>query len=197
MIELNDLNFEKEIQNAKLPVLVDFFAEWCNPCSVLSPILEKIEKDFEGKIILAKINLDSSPLVSQKFAIDQIPTVLFFKENKPVSGFVGLLPELAIKQWLENTLKDNGGEEKQTEEIIKEYEDYVKQNNFQLNLDREVVKRIIKGLLANEKKYGNRYCPCRRVTGNLEEDKPKICPCQWHKEEIEKNGHCLCRLFAK
>jgi len=91
---------------------------------------------------------------------------------------------------------EKGGENEKTEEIIEWYEDYAKKNGFRLNPDRATVERLIKGLLANEKKYGVRYCPCRRVSGNLEEDRPKICPCQWHKEEIEKDGHCFCGLFA-
>jgi len=84
-----------------------------------------------------------------------------------------------------------------TEELIKEYEGYAKQNGFSLNQNREAARRIIQGLLENEKKYGARYCPCRRLTGNSEEDKSKICPCAWHREEIEKQGHCLCGLFVK
>lgn len=81
--------------------------------------------------------------------------------------------------------------------ITEEYKKYAENNGFRLNPDKEAVKRLIKGLLANEKKYGARYCPCRRVSGNIEEDKKKICPCQWHRQEIEKDGHCYCGLFFK
>lgn len=83
------------------------------------------------------------------------------------------------------------------EKIIKGYKIYAQNNGFDLNPQKEVVEGIVKGLLENEKKYGARYCPCRRVTGNIQEDKGKICPCQWHREEIEKYGHCLCQLFVK
>jgi len=83
------------------------------------------------------------------------------------------------------------------EEIIKESEEYAKKNGFRLNPNREVVERISKGLLENEKKHGAKYCPCRRVGGSPEEDWPKICPCYWHKEEIEKDGKCFCGLFVK
>lgn len=81
--------------------------------------------------------------------------------------------------------------------IIEKYKEYAEKNGFKLNPDRKTVERVINGLLENEKKHGKRYCPCRRVTGNLEEDKLKICPCVWHKEEITKDGHCYCRLFVK
>ncbi len=83
------------------------------------------------------------------------------------------------------------------EEIIKHYEEYAKKNKFKLNPNREVVRRLVLGMLENEKKYGFRYCPCRRITGNPEEDKPKICPCQFMHKEIEEQGHCLCGLFVK
>ena len=81
--------------------------------------------------------------------------------------------------------------------VVKKYQEYAQKNGFRLNPDRKIVEGLIAGLLANEKKYGVRYCPCRRVTGNKEEDRPKICPCQWHQEEIERDGYCYCRLFVK
>jgi len=83
------------------------------------------------------------------------------------------------------------------EKIIKGYEEYAEKNGFRLNPDREAVERIVKGLLENEKKYGFRYCPCRRISGDSKEDSKKICPCFWHREEIEKDNHCLCGLFVR
>ena len=81
--------------------------------------------------------------------------------------------------------------------IIEDYQEYAEKSGFGLNPDRQTVERLCRGLLENEKKYGKRYCPCRRVTGNPEEDRPKICPCFWHRQEIERDGHCCCRLFVK
>lgn len=104
MIYLTDENFENEIQNAQKPVLVDFFALWCPPCSVLTPVLEKLEKEFEGKIIFAKVNVDAAPKTSQKYGINPIPTVILFKEGKPADGFVGVQPEENIREWLNKNL---------------------------------------------------------------------------------------------
>lgn len=83
------------------------------------------------------------------------------------------------------------------EELIKKYKDYAESKGFKLNSNEESLKRLIRGLLENEKNKGAKYCPCRRITGNKEEDKDKICPCKWHLEEIKKDGRCLCGLFEK
>jgi len=108
MLNLTDENFENEIQTAEKPILVDFFAVWCPPCSVLSPILDKLESEFKEKLIFSKINVDSSPKASQKYGINPIPAVILFKKGEPVSEFTGLKPEAEIREWLENQLKENG-----------------------------------------------------------------------------------------
>ena len=82
------------------------------------------------------------------------------------------------------------------EELIKKCEEHAKENGFLLNPDKNVVEGIIKGLLAREEKFGARYCPCRRVTGDIGEDKKIICPCAYHQEEIKRDGRCLCKLFV-
>ena len=194
MQDLTDQNFEQEIRNAEKPVLVDFMAIWCPPCLALSPVLEKLEKEFEGKIIFAKVNVDVAPKISQKYEINPIPTVILFKEGKPTNRFFGVKSEEAIREWLEENLKNN---ENKIEELMREYEKYAKENRFKLNPNRKVAERIVKGLFENEKKYGVRYCPCRRISGNLEEDKKIICPCISHRQEIEIDGHCHCGLFVK
>lgn len=88
-------------------------------------------------------------------------------------------------------------ENERIEEIIHEYEKYSKENGFRLNPDRKIVEGLVKGLLMNEKKHGKRYCPCRVVSGNKKEDEKKVCPCVWHKDEINEMGHCHCNLFVK
>jgi len=195
-MDLTDENFEKEIKESQRPVLVDFWAEWCSPCSILTPILEKLTEEFKDKFILAKVNLDAARLTAQKLGIDRIPMVVLFNGGKPVSGFIGAKPEPIVRELLNKMLEDVANR-KDVKEIIKSYQEYAEKNGFKLNPDKEVTERLVMGLLENEKKHGFRYCPCRRVTGNQEEDKKKICPCVWHRQEIERDGHCFCGLFVQ
>ena len=83
------------------------------------------------------------------------------------------------------------------ERLIKKYEEYANENGFRLNPDRKVVENIVRGLLKREEEFGEKYCPCRRVSGDKEEDKKIICPCVYHEEEIKRDEHCLCNLFVK
>ncbi|MFA5877760.1 MAG: ferredoxin-thioredoxin reductase catalytic domain-containing protein [Candidatus Staskawiczbacteria bacterium] len=87
--------------------------------------------------------------------------------------------------------------DKKIEELNKQNDSYAKENGFRLNPDQETVKRIARGLLENERKHGQKYCPCRRITGDKEADAKNICPCVYHRQELEADGHCLCLLFVK
>lgn len=80
---------------------------------------------------------------------------------------------------------------------LEDYKKYAEENGFKLNPNKKIVEAILAGLKKNEEKYGAGYCPCRRITGDKEADKKIICPCIYHKDEIEKDGHCYCRLFVK
>ncbi len=80
--------------------------------------------------------------------------------------------------------------------VLSEYANYARENGFELNPDPVSVERVINGLLANEAKYGHRYCPCRRLTGQAEEDAKKICPCAYHRQELASDGKCYCGLFS-
>ena len=104
---LTDSNFEETISATDKLFLVDFFATWCGPCSVLGPILERVAEEFKDKVVLLKVDVDNFPITSQKFGIEKIPSVFMFKNGKPVSNFVGLIPENQIKDWVANTIKEN------------------------------------------------------------------------------------------
>ncbi len=106
-MKITDKNFKKEVieKSKEIPLVVDFWAEWCMPCLTLSPILEEVIKDFKGKFRLIKINVDKVPKISEEYEIMSIPNVKMFKDGKIVSGFVGVKSEDFIKGWLKKNLK--------------------------------------------------------------------------------------------
>lgn len=97
-IQITDESFEKEVLQSALPVIVDFWAPWCNPCKMIAPTLEKVAKEQEGKLIVAKINTDDHSEWMQKFGIQGIPTLLFVSGGKVVHRQVGALPEKMLRE---------------------------------------------------------------------------------------------------
>jgi len=90
-VHVTDKNFEAEVLKSNLPVLVDFWAEWCGPCRMISPIVEEIAKDLKGKLKVVKVNVDESQELAAQFNIMSIPTLLIFKKGKPVEQMVGAM----------------------------------------------------------------------------------------------------------
>jgi thioredoxin 1 len=92
-LEVNDSNFDEVVLKSDKLVMVDFWAEWCGPCRMIAPAVEEISKEFEGKVVVAKCDVDSSTVVAAKFGIRNIPTVLFFKNGKLADKQVGAVPK--------------------------------------------------------------------------------------------------------
>jgi putative thioredoxin len=103
VIDVGDENFERDVleRSKTVPVVVDFWAEWCGPCKQLGPLLEKAADERKGGFILAKVNVDEAQQLAGYFQIESIPAVMAFKDGQAVNGFVGLLPEGDIKQFLD------------------------------------------------------------------------------------------------
>lgn len=91
MIEVNDQNFAELVENSEIPVLADFWAPWCGPCKALTPTMEKIAQELEGKVKVVKINVDESPAIAARFSVMSIPTVILFNEGKVQEQSVGLV----------------------------------------------------------------------------------------------------------
>lgn len=89
MIHVNDTDFDQKVIKSKMPVLVDFFAEWCGPCKLAAPILEELSKDYAGKVEIAKLDVDESNKTAGSFGVMSIPTIIMFKDGKEVERKVG------------------------------------------------------------------------------------------------------------
>ena len=100
----NDENFENDISTQKVPVVVDFGAEWCGPCKQLDPILEEIANENIDTLKVFKINIDENPMTPQKFGVRGIPTLMLFKDGNLVDTKVGSLPKSALETWIKSSL---------------------------------------------------------------------------------------------
>ena len=98
---VTDDSFATDVLGAKGPVLVDFWAEWCGPCKAIGPALEEIGAELKGRVTIAKVNIDDNPNTPNTYGVRGIPTLILFKDGKPVDTMVGARPKSALKQWVE------------------------------------------------------------------------------------------------
>ena len=103
-LEFTDENFEQEVLKSDQPVLVDFWAEWCMPCRMLAPTIDKLAKDYSGKVKVGKLDTDANRDVAMKYGISAIPTVILFKNGEVEQKFVGLKSEKDFKDALDSSL---------------------------------------------------------------------------------------------
>ena len=92
----NDNNFKEEVLDSEIPVIVDFWAEWCAPCRLIAPLVEEIASEYKGKVKVVKVDVDNNPTVSMNYGIRSIPTLLIFKDGKPFETIIGAIPKKEI-----------------------------------------------------------------------------------------------------
>jgi thioredoxin 1 len=102
--EVSDASFENEVVKSATPVFVDFWAPWCGPCRSVAPIVEELANHYQGKIKVAKINVDDSPEVAQKFMVTSIPTFILFKNGEAADRTMGAMPKGQFQQFIERNL---------------------------------------------------------------------------------------------
>ena len=103
-VEVTDSSFDEQVLNVPGPVLVDFWAEWCGPCKQIAPALEEIASEMDGKITIAKINIDENPETPGRYGVRGIPTLMIFKNGSVADTKVGALPKGQLSSWVEENL---------------------------------------------------------------------------------------------
>jgi thioredoxin 1 len=103
-LEITDSNFEEVVLKSGKPVLVDFWAEWCGPCRMVGPVVEELAKEYDGKAVIGKMDVDNNPKIATEYGIMSIPALLFFKDGKVVDKQVGAVPKHVLANKLEAQL---------------------------------------------------------------------------------------------
>jgi thioredoxin 1 len=104
IISVTDASFETDVLKSPVPVLVDFWAQWCAPCKALVPTLEEIASQFDDRLVIAKLNIDENPNTPMKYSVRGIPTLLVFKDGQVAATKIGALPKNALKSWIDSVL---------------------------------------------------------------------------------------------
>ena len=105
-IEITDDNFQEEVLNSEIPVLVDFWADWCQPCKMIAPSVAQVADEYDGKVKVGKLDVDSNPRTSTALNIRGIPALLIFNEGKPIDQIIGAVPKSIIQKKLDEALAE-------------------------------------------------------------------------------------------
>jgi len=103
-VAVTDATFDEEVKNADVPVVVDFWAEWCGPCKQIGPALEELSAEMDGKVKIAKIDVDSNPNAAAALGVRGIPALFIFKDGQVVSNRAGAAPKAALQSWIEDSI---------------------------------------------------------------------------------------------
>ena len=103
-IKVSDASFDSDVLKAPGPVLVDFWAEWCGPCKMIAPALEEIATSMNGRVTIAKINIDENPNTPRKYGVRGIPTLMLFKDGQVAATKIGALPKNKLSEWVESVI---------------------------------------------------------------------------------------------
>lgn len=170
IIDITEENFETEViqQSEQTPIVIDFWAPWCGPCQQLAPLLEKMVEEFQGKIRLAKINIDEQQGLAAAFQVQSIPTVVAFLNGQPVDQFQGLLPEETLREWIARLVPSPVEILFQEGQAIEESDPAAAEAKYReaaaLDPDNDVIKLRIAAVLAKL----SRFDECAQIIQELE-----------------------------
>ena len=103
-VAVTDDTFETEVRNSTIPVVVDFWAEWCGPCKQIGPALEELSTEYEGKVKIAKVDVDTNPNAAASMVVRGIPALFIFKDGEVVSNRAGAAPKAALQSWIDDSI---------------------------------------------------------------------------------------------
>jgi thioredoxin 1 len=103
-VAVTDATFDAEVRNSPIPVVVDFWAEWCGPCKMIGPALEELSAEYEGKVKIVKVNVDENPNSPAQMGVRGIPALFLFKDGKPISNRAGAAPKAALQSWIDQSI---------------------------------------------------------------------------------------------
>ncbi|RVT83443.1 thioredoxin [Rhodobacteraceae bacterium CCMM004] len=103
-VAVTDATFDTEVKNADIPVVVDFWAEWCGPCKQIGPALEQLSDEYEGRVKIVKVNVDENPQSPAQMGVRGIPALFMFKDGQVVSNKVGAAPKAALENWIKEAI---------------------------------------------------------------------------------------------
>lgn len=103
-VAVTDATFDSEVKNSDIPVVVDFWAEWCGPCKQIGPALEELSADYEGKVKVVKVDVDSNPNAAAAMGVRGIPALFIFKDGQVISNRAGAAPKAALQSWIEDSI---------------------------------------------------------------------------------------------
>ena len=146
-VDVTDQTFQAEVidRSTEVPVVVDLWAEWCGPCKTLGPIIERVIGETDGKVVLAKVDVDSNPGVARAFQVQSIPAVYAMRDGKVVDGFIGALPEHQVRAWVENLVPSE--EESEVAQLLQAGDEASLRRALELDPDNEQVITALAALL--------------------------------------------------
>ena len=103
-VEIEESKFDEAVLKARMPVLVDFWAPWCGPCRMVAPVVDELASEYDGKVSFVKVNVDNNPQIASQYGVMSIPTLIIFKNGKPVANMVGFRPKAELKKSLEKAI---------------------------------------------------------------------------------------------
>lgn len=147
-IDVTDATFQSDVidRSTQVPVVVDLWAEWCGPCKTLGPIIEKVIDETNGKVVLAKVDVDANPQISQAFQVQSIPAVYALSDGKVVEGFVGAQPEAQVKAWVESLIPS--AEESEVAQLIAAGDEASLRQAIEIEPDNAAAITALAGILA-------------------------------------------------